>query len=171
MKAIIVVGVVFLFGFLMSFFASVLNRKGIKSLEIAENVIRNNLVGKTDRRNLDAFLNDILPSENIQQGKLLLSKIAEAIGIPVESLLFDGKLNDSLVAHNISVPQGKGVSIDPFAYEINHILEKHIDWKSFERKINSIQITFPCEEDAFCDFFMGLTMREFVSLFAPFVKM
>ena len=166
-EAAVAIGSLLLFAVFITSFCSIMNRRYIESTKTAEDFVRRSLINKVGCHNMDMFLRDALPNEALQQGRFLLHRIAEILEVPAESLLFDGILKEHLVARNITTPMGECVTISPFECDIDYVLCRHVDWKQFQEKIDALHIPIKSGDDSFHDFFMGMTMREFVAFFAP----
>lgn len=149
--------------------ANVLNRDSIKMEQNARKMIIEKLSHNVGSCEIDDFLRGCLPEVDFWKAKMLLSKISDSTNIPAGYLLFRGRLIDNLSVNIIEGKDGKVVRMDPFPEDILWAFGKCIDKEKLRKKMLALP-EIPETENAFMDFFMDMTMEDFLKFFAPLVR-
>ena len=161
-------------GIAMSWFATRLNRHTIDNREKAKEVIRKRL-GAHTYLDVDSFVGNLqIPKEEASHARTLLLEIARLLGVNVASLTRDGILVDLLRVRSIEIvsnhPQENLPEfIEPFTYDLIHILEKSSDKARWEERWRSLPNP-PCNEEELADFIMSMDMGKLITFFAPLMK-
>lgn len=171
--SVLVLGLV---GVAATWAASRLNRGGLSLQKKARAFIRERLAQLPPQHSLESFVLNCVPLEHWAKARFLLEEISKSLNVPIDSLTFDTKLRDVL---RVSVSELGDIErrneqphpqyVEPFTYDLLHVLERVSDKKSWEERWNA-KPELPRNEEALADFVMEMTPAEFLSFFAPLVR-
>lgn len=168
--SILVLGLV---GVAATWAASRLNRDRLSLQEKARAVIRERLVQLPPQHSLESFIANCVSVDDRAKARLLLEEISKSLQVPIDSLAFDARLREVLRVPvselgKTDSPRGQPSPeyVEPFTYDLLHVLEKLSDKKSWEEQWKA-KPELPRNEEALADFVMEMNPAELLRFFAP----